>query len=263
MTVVVLSEALQRWLTATTTEPLSPEERQALTEFVEVLPRFAEWPWPAWLDGLRRLPAMKVKAPKAPKVPKVSPEEIAARQAAKAQEAAAKKLAKAQEALRKQEAKAAEQRRKAEEKAQAAAQKQAAQEVAKRLKAEQALLKQQLQAEAKRKKAEQAAHRKAEQAAAKAAKVKQLDAATLEKVQATIDRLQALLPRIRSGVVSAEELREHLALLEPFKANELMVIAKALEADAGLNARMGQARLMKELSDSIWQIWRTVETLKI
>lgn len=131
-------------------------------------------------------------------------------------------------------------------------------------------------AEAKRVKAEEADRVKAGKAAEKLAqKGRDAEAARLrkeaqkaevtaaeERTAATVaQELQSLIATF-NGDATKTSVEAGIASLKPLTKSQLLLVAKHLNADAGLTESSGKPKSMKALEGRLWRLWKTSQNIR-
>ncbi len=196
---------------------------------------------------------------KKPKPPKKTAEEKAAEKAAKASEKLAAKAAKAEETKRLKAEKAAETlAAKEADKQRKAADKIAAKEAAKQSKIAEK------EAE-KARKVEWAAQGRiaklADTEAKKANAIAEKIAAEARLAESVGRELQALVGTFTGGGVPKATVDEGLAKLKLLGKPQLMIVAKQLNADAGLDEESSKGKISKAIETSVLRLWKTSDNV--
>jgi len=80
-------------------------------------------------------------------------------------------------------------------------------------------------------------------------------------VRDSIQELQALLHRFRSGNVPQDAVDRPLEKLKGFKATELFEIAQALNAATTLTVKTTKAKILKLITELIRRVWKTSDNV--
>ena len=201
----------------------------------------------------------KVKKPKAPPKPKKTPEEKLAEADAKAAGKVAAKQAKDDEKA------AAKIKAAADKIADKEAKKKAIEDakIAKKDAAEAAKIAKKYAAAAAKlaNKQEAEAEKQAKKQSDKKAKSDADYANETAAVETSVGSLRALLQRFKSGNVPEEAVDAELAGLKTLNGPQLFRVAQAVNSDATLTESTPKAKILKQISEMVMQVWKTSDNV--
>jgi len=223
----------------------------------------------------------KVKKPKAPPKPKKTPEEklaeadakaaakVAAKQAKDDEKAAAKIKAAADKIADKEAKKKAIEDAKLKAAADKIADKEAKKKaiedakIAKKDAAEAAKIAKKYAAAAAKlaNKQEAEAEKQAKKQSDKKAKSDADFANETAAVETSVGSLRALLQRFKSGNVPEEAVDAELAGLKTLNGPQLFRVAQAVNSDATLTESTPKAKILKQISEMVMQVWKTSDNV--
>jgi len=223
----------------------------------------------------------KVKKPKAPPKPKKTPEEklaeadakaagkVAAKQAKDDEKAAAKIKAAADKIADKEAKKKAIEDAKLKAAADKIADKEAKKKaiedakIAKKDAAEAAKIAKKYDAAAAKlaNKQEAEAEKQAKKQSDKKAKSDADYANETAAVETSVGSLRALLQRFKSGNVPEEAVDAELAGLKTLNGPQLFSVAQAVNSDATLTESTPKAKILKQISEMVMQVWKTSDNV--
>jgi len=223
----------------------------------------------------------KVKKPKAPPKPKKTPEEklaeadakaagkVAAKQAKDDEKAAAKIKAAADKIADKEAKKKAIEDAKLKAAADKIADKEAKKKaiedakIAKKDAAEAAKIAKKYAAAAAKlaNKQEAEAEKQAKKQSDKKAKSDADFANETAAVETSVGSLRALLQRFKSGNVPEEAVDAELAGLKTLNGPQLFSVAQAVNSDATLTESTPKAKILKQISEMVMQVWKTSDNV--
>jgi len=80
-------------------------------------------------------------------------------------------------------------------------------------------------------------------------------------VETSVGSLRALLQRFKSGNVPEEAVDAELAGLKTLNGPQLFRVAQAVNSDATLTESTPKAKILKQISEMVMQVWKTSDNV--